>query len=198
MCVIDTGRLRIDKGAVFTPGIDAGVHIDIPVPVYLIQTDNGENVLIDTGLHPANLDDPYQAWGREAADVVLPMLRPEDLLERRLAEIDVQIGEAIDVLHGLAANPEVRFDIAFLYVDKARVRDYFEQTLNLMAPGGLIIVDNALWHGWVLDAGRTDADTSGMRKFNDEIATDSRVQAVLLPIADGIWLIRRRGPAWDG
>lgn len=112
--------------------------------------------------------------------------------------IDVQIGEAIDVLHGLAANPEVRFDIAFLDVDKARVRDYFEQTLNLMAPGGLIIVDNALWHGWVLDAGRTDADTSGMRKFNDEIATDSRVQAVLLPIADGIWLIRRRGPAWDG
>ena len=62
--VIDTGWLRIDKGAVFTPGIHDGVHIDIPVPVYLIQTDNDENVLIDTGLHPANLDDPYHGLGK--------------------------------------------------------------------------------------------------------------------------------------
>jgi N-acyl homoserine lactone hydrolase len=97
--VIATGWLRIDKGAVFTPGIDDGVHIEVPVPVYLIQTDSEENVLIDTGLHPANLDDPYHAWGREAAEVVLPMLQPEDLLERRLAEIGLQLGDITHVVN---------------------------------------------------------------------------------------------------
>jgi caffeoyl-CoA O-methyltransferase len=112
--------------------------------------------------------------------------------------IDVQIGEASDRLHELAANPEARFDIAFLDVDKARTREYFEQTLNLMAPGGLMLVDNALWHGWVLDDAHTDADTEGMRRFNEEVANDSRVKAVLLPIADGMWLIRRRHPASHG
>ncbi len=65
--VIDGGTLRIDKGVVFTPAIDGGVHIEIPVPVYLIETDDDEIVLTDTGLHPANLDDPYHAWGEEGA-----------------------------------------------------------------------------------------------------------------------------------
>ena len=97
--VIANGRIRIDKGAVFTPEIDDGVHIEIPVPVYLIQTDNDENVLVDTGLHPANLDDPYHAWGKEAADFVLPMLQPEDLLERRLAEIGLRLGDITHVVN---------------------------------------------------------------------------------------------------
>lgn len=97
--VIDGGTIRIDKGAVFTPGIDDGVHIEIPVPVYLIQTSNDENVLVDTGLHPANVEDPYRAWGREAADVVLPLLQPEDLLERRLAEIGLGLGDITHVVN---------------------------------------------------------------------------------------------------
>lgn len=97
--VIDTGTIRIDKGALFTPGIDDGVHIEIPVPVYLIQTDNDENVLVDTGLHPANLDDPYHAWGKEAADLVLPMLKQDDLLERRLAEIGLRLGDITHVVN---------------------------------------------------------------------------------------------------
>lgn len=106
--------------------------------------------------------------------------------------IDMRIGEAIDVLHALAAAGERPFDIAFIDVDKARVSDYVEIVLGLLAPGGLIIVDNAAWHGWVLDAARSDADTEGMRRFNRDIARDPRVEAVLLPIADGMNLIRRR------
>jgi len=97
--VIDAGRIRIDKGAVFTPGIDDGLHIEIPVPVYLIQTDEDENVLVDTGLHPANLDDPYHAWGKEAADHVLPILKPDDLLERRLAEIGLRLDDITHVVN---------------------------------------------------------------------------------------------------
>ena len=85
--VIPAGTLRIDKGAVFTPGIDDGVLIEVPVPVYVIRTDNDKNVLVDTGLHPAHIDDPYYSFGLENADEVLPRMQPEDRLERQLAEI---------------------------------------------------------------------------------------------------------------
>ena len=97
--VIPAGSVRIDKGAVFTPGIDDGLHIEIPVPVYVIQTDDGENVLVDTGLHPDNLEDPYRAWGRDAADVVLPILTAADLLEPRLAELGLEIGDITHVVN---------------------------------------------------------------------------------------------------
>jgi len=106
--------------------------------------------------------------------------------------IDVRTGEASEILADLVARA-ARFDVVFIDVEKARVVEYFELALELLQPGGLIMVDNALWHGWVMDQARTDADTSGMRTFNDRIATDPKVQATLVPIADGIWLIRRRG-----
>jgi N-acyl homoserine lactone hydrolase len=97
--VIPAGKVRIDKGAVFTPGIDDGMPIEIPVPVYLIQTDDDENVLVDTGIHPASVDDPYDAWGKEAADVVFPILAPEDLLEPRLAEIGLELSDVSHVVN---------------------------------------------------------------------------------------------------
>ena len=106
--------------------------------------------------------------------------------------IDVREGEAVDVLRGLAAAGTAPFDIAFIDVDKARVREYVDLTLSLLAPRGLLIVDNVLWHGWVLDATKQDADTEGMRRFNREIARDPRFEAVIVPIADGVSLIRRR------
>jgi N-acyl homoserine lactone hydrolase len=97
--VIPAATLRIDKGAVFTPGIDDGVLIEIPVPVYLIRTDNGENVLVDTGLHPAHIDDPYYSFGLENADEVLPRMQPEDRLERRLAEVGLEIADITHVVN---------------------------------------------------------------------------------------------------
>jgi glyoxylase-like metal-dependent hydrolase (beta-lactamase superfamily II) len=97
--VIPAGTLRIDKGAVFTPGIDEGMLIDIPVPVYLIRTDDGENVLVDTGMHPAHIDDPYYSFGLENADEVLPRMRPEDTLERRLAELGLEIADITHVVN---------------------------------------------------------------------------------------------------
>ena len=106
--------------------------------------------------------------------------------------IDARQGEAIDLLRDLATAGTPPFDIAFIDVDKARVREYVDLTLALLAPRGLLIVDNVLWHGWVLDTAREDADTEGMRRFNRDIATDPRVEAVIVPIADGVTLIRRR------
>jgi O-methyltransferase len=105
--------------------------------------------------------------------------------------IDARIGEADAVLRALAAEG-ARFDIAFLDVDKARTSEYFEATVGLLASDGLIMVDNTFWHGWVLDQNRNDQDTAGMRSFNDRIAKDGRFEAVVLPIADGLTMVRRR------
>ena len=106
--------------------------------------------------------------------------------------IDARVGEAGALMTELAGSAPASFDIVFIDVEKSRVAEYFEIALDLLAPGGLIMVDNALWHGWVMDRTRVDADTAGMRSFNDRVAVDARLTAVLLPIADGIWLIRRR------
>lgn len=106
--------------------------------------------------------------------------------------IDVRTGEAIDVLQALRAAGEAPFDIAFLDVDKARIADYLFATLDLMAPRGLVIVDNAAWHGWVLDNDRTDPDTVGMRELTRVLAADATLEAVMLPVADGMMLVRRR------
>lgn len=106
--------------------------------------------------------------------------------------IDVRIGEAADVMAKMTAEPDARFDIVFIDVDKARVGEYVDRALEMLAPRGLVIVDNVLWHGWVLDATRVDPDTDGMRQFNDRIARDPRVDVVMLPMADGVTMIRRR------
>jgi predicted O-methyltransferase YrrM len=108
------------------------------------------------------------------------------------ARIDVRQGEALDVLLELPA--EATFDLVFLDVDKAGLTRYVERTLQLLSPTGVIAVDNTLWHGWVLDATRGDADTQGVRDLNDRIAADPGLEVVLLPVGDGLTLIRRRAP----
>jgi predicted O-methyltransferase YrrM len=106
--------------------------------------------------------------------------------------IHVRQGEALDVLLELPA--EATFDLVFLDVDKAGLTRYVERTLQLLSPTGVIAVDNTLWHGWVLDATRGDADTQGVRDLNDRIAADPGLEVVLLPVGDGLTLIRRRAP----
>jgi predicted O-methyltransferase YrrM len=107
--------------------------------------------------------------------------------------IEVRLGEASDVLRDLASTHAGLFDIAFLDVDKARIQEYFDAVLTLLAPRGLVLVDNTLWHGWVLDAARADPDTEGMRRFNENVAHDRNLEVVLVPIGDGLSLIRRLG-----
>ena len=104
--------------------------------------------------------------------------------------IEFRSGEALDELAALADGEP--FDLIFLDVDKANTTAYVEMSLKLLAPQGVIVVDNTLWHGWVLDPERDDADTVGMRDFNARIVNDPRVETVMVPIADGIMLIRRR------
>jgi predicted O-methyltransferase YrrM len=82
--------------------------------------------------------------------------------------------------------------LAFIDADKANVDAYYERCLMLVRPGGLVAVDNALWGGAVADAAADDADTVALRNLNQKIQSDVRVDMALLPIGDGMNLVRRR------
>ena len=96
------------------------------------------------------------------------------------------------------AHLEGQFDLAFIDADKAGYPAYYDAVLPLVRPGGVIVADNVLRGGRVLDGGATDPGTVAMRAFNDRAATDPRVEAVILTLRDGVSLIRVRDERGDG
>jgi len=108
-------------------------------------------------------------------------------------KIDLRLGPARDTLRDAHAAGEAgSYDFAFIDADKENYRAYYEAALGLMRQGGLIAVDNTLWNGAVIDEAVQDADTVSIREFNDELATDQRVDVSLVPIGDGLSLARKR------
>jgi len=105
-------------------------------------------------------------------------------------KIDLRIAPALETLADLPQEP--KFDLAFIDADKSSYTAYFEALLPLMRAGGVILVDNVLWMGAVIDPKADDGDTVAIRNFNDRVAADSRVDCVMLPIADGLTLLRKR------
>ncbi len=104
--------------------------------------------------------------------------------------IDLRIGPAAETLRAL---PEDRvFDLAFVDADKPSYALYYEELLRRVRPGGVILVDNVLWGGAVVDPERNDPNTLAIRAFNEQVARDERVDAVMLPISDGLSLLRVR------
>jgi caffeoyl-CoA O-methyltransferase len=109
------------------------------------------------------------------------------------SRIDLRLAPAVGTLDALLSGPEKgRVDFAFIDADKANYDAYFERCLALLRPGGVIGVDNTLWGGSVADPAKTDADTASIRALNDKLLRDQRVDAVLLPIGDGLTLARKR------
>lgn len=107
--------------------------------------------------------------------------------------IDLRIGPALETLDGLLAAGEAgTFDLAFVDADKEEYADYYERLLGLLRPGGLIMVDNVLWDGSVIDPARDDGDTVAIRAFNEMVRDDPRVDISLVPIGDGLTLARKR------
>ena len=104
--------------------------------------------------------------------------------------IDLRIGPALETLRALPADPPL--DLGFIDADKTGYPDYYEAILERLRPGGVILVDNVLWDGSVIDPEKRDADTAAIRRFNDRVAADARVDCVMLPIADGLTLLRKR------
>jgi caffeoyl-CoA O-methyltransferase len=107
-------------------------------------------------------------------------------------KIDLRIGPALQTLRGLPAG--TRFDMGFIDADKLSYRDYYEEILERLRPNGVILFDNVLWMGEVLNAASADENTGAMRALNDLLATDSRVETVMLPISDGLTIVRKRAP----
>jgi len=87
----------------------------------------------------------------------------------------------------------ITFDMAFMDGDKRTYREVYEMVLTVLRPGGFILADNTLWDGHVVDAAYSrDAQTQGIETFNDYVRRDDRVERVILPLRDGLTLIRKR------
>jgi caffeoyl-CoA O-methyltransferase len=104
--------------------------------------------------------------------------------------IELRLGPALDTLQTLPAEPA--FDLAFIDADKQNYPNYYEEVLTRLRPNGVILVDNVLWGGRVIDPEADDADTKAIRAFNDRVASDDRVDTVMLPLGDGLTLARKR------
>jgi predicted O-methyltransferase YrrM len=107
--------------------------------------------------------------------------------------IDLRIAPAQDTLAGLIdRGTGGSFDLAFIDADKTGYLDYYEACLELVRPGGLLMFDNTLWSGAVADPDSRDEDTVALRQLNDLLIRDERVSISLVPIGDGLTLVRRR------
>jgi predicted O-methyltransferase YrrM len=108
-------------------------------------------------------------------------------------KIELRLGPALETLDRLiAAGQEGGFDLVFIDADKENYDGYYERALRLLRPGGLIIIDNVLWGGWVADLRRKDPETAALRALNAKLRGDERIDLSLLPLADGIALARKR------
>jgi predicted O-methyltransferase YrrM len=110
------------------------------------------------------------------------------------SRIDLRIAPASDTLDRLLADGgESTYDFAFVDADKTGYDGYYERLLRLVRPGGLIVFDNMLWGGRVLEQDSDDEDTRAIQALNARLAADERISLCLLPLADGVTLARRRG-----
>jgi caffeoyl-CoA O-methyltransferase len=104
--------------------------------------------------------------------------------------IDLRIAPALDTLRALPADEHV--DLAFIDADKPGYSSYWAELVPRVRPGGVLAVDNVLWSGLVVDTGTDDVDARALQAFNDQVAADDRVDAMILPAFDGLTLARKR------
>ena len=83
-----------------------------------------------------------------------------------------------------------KFDMIFIDADKMNYKEYYEKSLKLINKGGLIIIDNVLWHGEVADENNIDKFTINIREFNDHVSNDKRVEQIIIPFGDGMTVCR--------
>lgn len=119
----------------------------------------------------------------------------EDFLRRWIGgspwadRIHLHIGDALDIIPTLGD----RWDLAFVDADKREYVKYYKMLLPRMNPGGFILADNTLWYGRITEEARaSDLQTRGLQEFNDLVANDPRVEKVILPLRDGLSIIRKR------
>lgn len=127
-------------------------------------------------LHTVEIND-------EQEDFTLPWFQGSPWADR----ITMHIGDALEVVPKLGLT----FDMAFIDGDKRRYVEYYEMVMAHLNEGGYILADNTLWDGHVLEADSHDAQTLGIQAFNDLVAKDERVEKVILPLRDGLSIIKK-------
>jgi len=121
----------------------------------------------------------------EMEDFTRPWIEQSPVADR----IDFRIGDALVEAPKLG----VTFDMAFIDGDKRHYCEYYDMALSILRPGGYIVADNTLWDGHVVETAYDhDQQTQGVRAFNDYVAGDQRTEQVILPLRDGLTLIRKR------
>lgn len=103
-------------------------------------------------------------------------------------QIKYHIGDALEIIPKLDIQP----DLVFIDADKKSNAVYFDLIFDRLSPGAVILIDNVLWSGKVLNQEKVDKDTSLIIELNEKIKNDPRVEQVMLPIRDGLWIIRKR------
>jgi caffeoyl-CoA O-methyltransferase len=105
------------------------------------------------------------------------------------SKISIRMGPALDTMSTLAGP----FDLIFIDADKTNYLNYYQRSLDLLAPNGVILIDNVLWSGEVLKQPPPEESTAAIQKLNRTVSNDPRVSAVLVTIRDGILVVRRVG-----
>ena len=105
----------------------------------------------------------------------------------QLHKIKNIIKPALESLDDLTSD---KFDMIFIDADKMNYKEYYERSLKLINKGGLIIIDNVLWHGEVADENNIDKFTINIREFNDHVSNDKRVEQIIIPFGDGMTVCR--------
>ena len=125
----------------------------------------------------------------ECNDEIIPFAK-KFIEKAGLADkIVIHTGDALQVIPQL----NILFDLIFIDGDKSQYCQYYELTLNKLKAGGIILIDNVLWDGKVLKQPlKKDDETNGIRNLNEMIHTDPRVENIMLPVRDGIMLVRKK------
>lgn len=132
-------------------------------------------------------------------DGTLITIEADDELEEIIAEnfetsehspkIELRIGKALDVCRNL---PDEEFDMIFIDADKREYPEYYAEAKRLLRPGGFMLADNTLWDGNVVVENKHDGQTQGIRRFNEIAVADPETEVVMLPLRDGLSIIRKR------
>ncbi len=120
----------------------------------------------------------------EMEDFTRPWIEKSPWADR----IHLHMGDALELLPAMDLHP----DMAFIDADKRHYVEYYEMLLNLMSPGSFIVADNTLWYGHAAETETraSDLQTQGIKAFNNLVATDPRVERVIVPVRDGLTLVR--------
>lgn len=107
--------------------------------------------------------------------------------------IDLRLAPALETLQLLVDDGHAgQFDLVFIDADKVNIQNYYEHSLDLLKSGGVVLVDNVLWGGSVIDSRDDSDDTSSIREFNKCLSQDERVEISMIPIGDGLTIARKK------